>query len=136
MQALTNPHRSFCCCCFSSCLLCLFLFLLSHTPPVTFSPGWCDQTIRPPPDPRKAVAKINELWTLPDPLHRRLETETDEEPTPALEAREMGGRWGGRDMGGRWGTQLTQWLSSMVHHDLFGCSGRWEPRGSSENQSL
>eukprot|EP00913_Durusdinium_trenchii_P007444 g6998.t1 len=33
----------------------------------------------------KAVAKINELWTLPDPLHRRLETETDEEPTPALE---------------------------------------------------
>ncbi|CAK9032926.1 unnamed protein product [Durusdinium trenchii] len=33
----------------------------------------------------KAVAKINELWTLPDPLHRRLEETEADEPTPALE---------------------------------------------------
>ncbi|CAK9081231.1 unnamed protein product [Durusdinium trenchii] len=35
--------------------------------------------------PTKAVAKINELWTLPDPLHRRLEETEADEPTPALE---------------------------------------------------
>ena len=34
---------------------------------------------------RKAVAKINELYTLPDPLHRRLEAEEQEEQMPLEE---------------------------------------------------
>ena len=34
---------------------------------------------------RKAVAKINELYTLPDPLHRRLEAEEEQRPLEELQ---------------------------------------------------
>lgn len=53
-----------------------------------------------PADPRKAVAKINELWTLPDPLHRRLEETEADEPTPALEEGEKRTNLEGRELVG------------------------------------